>query len=119
MGLIAKIIDRHPQMKATCTKTANADGVIYTWSDGRPRQDFKWAEVSEIRTYKVDCFAYDDICLSFNVDGLWFEVSEQDDIFRTVVEIVEQRFPGIPHDWYREVMLPAFETNDRVLWSAV
>ncbi|MEM6503985.1 MAG: hypothetical protein AAF711_00815 [Planctomycetota bacterium] len=118
MGLIAKIIDRHRHMKATCTKIVNSNGVIYTWSDGRPQQAFKWSEVSEIRTYKVDCFAYDDICLRFRIGDNWYEVSEQDDIFRSVVETVEQIFPGIPTNWYSEVMLPAFDTNDRLLWPA-
>ncbi|MEM7677894.1 MAG: hypothetical protein AAF449_18000 [Myxococcota bacterium] len=77
-----------------------------------------WSDVDEIRTYKVDCFAYDDICLGFRVGDYWYEVSEEDGIFRSVVETIEQRFLGIPSNWYREVMLPAFETNDRLLWLA-
>lgn len=118
MGLLSDIINRHRRIKATCTKALNDTGLTVTWSDGRPQQGFKWADVSEVRTYKVDCFAYDDICLAFIADGLWYEVSEQDDIFPSVMKIIEQRFPDIPEDWYAEVMLPAFKTNERVLWSA-
>lgn len=69
-------------------------------------------------TYKHDLFAYDDICLALKMpDDSWVEVSEEKPGFRLLVEEVERRYPEVPRDWLREVMVPAFARNYRVLWG--
>lgn len=118
MGLISKIIQRHRRLKAVRMTDVSTNEVTFRWSDHRPAVGFRWQEVSEIRTYKVDCLCYDDIRLVFSAGEFWYEVSEQDSAFVTVVAEMEQRFVGIPADWFTEVMMPPFETNDCVLWSA-
>lgn len=79
----------------------------------------RWSTVLAIATYKRDLFCHDDICLAFKLsDDCWFEVSEEDQGFQSLVEEVERRFPDVPRRWFHEVMFPAFATNYRVLWSA-
>ena len=38
------------------------------------------------------------------------------DGFIAMSDVMRQRFPAIPKDWYSEVMQPAFATNQRTLW---
>lgn len=86
----------------------------------------RWEEVREIRTYKIDLFSYDEICLCFEVAGvgttdggtLWIEVGESDQGFCLLTDHMERRFPAIPSDWYREVMCPAFAPCEAVLYRA-
>jgi hypothetical protein len=77
-----------------------------------------WSAVQEICTYKRDCFAYDEIRLSFRcAGGGWDEVSEQDDGFEELKKAMEANFPEIPKDWFGKVMLPPFATNMTTLWQ--
>lgn len=86
----------------------------------------RWEEVREIRTYKIDLFSYDEICLGFEVTGVgttegetqWIEVTESDQGFRSLAEEMKRRFPAIPSDWYSEVMFPAFAPCEAVLYRA-
>lgn len=79
-----------------------------------------WSTVRAIVTYKHDLFACDDICLAFKLaEGSWVEVSEDEPGFQSLVAEVERRYPEVPRDWYRVVMVPPFATNYRVLWGAV
>ena len=86
----------------------------------------RWEEVREIRTYKIDLFSYDEICLCFEVAGvgtteggtLWIEVGESDQGFRLLADQMERRFPAVPSDWYSEVMCPAFAACEAVLYRA-
>lgn len=86
----------------------------------------RWEEVREIRTYKIDLFSYDEICLCFEVAGvgttddgtLWIEVTESEQGFRSLAEEMKRRFPAIPSDWYSEVMFPAFAPCEAVLYRA-
>ena len=75
-----------------------------------------WSSVIAIAAYKWDLFAYDEICLAFRLnDDTCIEVPENQPDFRDLVEAVQQRFPTVPEEWYREIMLPAFATNYRLL----
>jgi hypothetical protein len=80
----------------------------------------RWPDVREIVTFKRDLFSYDEICLAFRVgDGEeWVELWESDRGFRDVCEQLGQRFPGVPADWYRTVMLPAFKPCERTLYRS-
>ena len=78
--------------------------------------DFAWDRVDEIRCYKVDCFAYDEICISFLVGNKRVECSEGMIGFSDLIHEIGAHFKGMPCDWYNTVMLPPFETNERVLW---
>ena len=91
--------------------SANNDGFVHHG------QATAWSEVVAIATYKDDLFAYDEIWLAFKMpSGFWVEVSEQEEGFGAFAEEVERRF-SLPNGWYREVMLPAFARNERVVWG--
>lgn len=77
----------------------------------------RWDSVRAIRMYKRDLFSYDMICLGFQLnDKSWVEVWERSDGFLEVGERMREVFPGISAEWYSEVMLPAFATNDTLLY---
>jgi hypothetical protein len=78
---------------------------------------FQWPDVDEIRTYKRDLFTTDMICLAFLVADRWIEISEDDDGFTALTEMMAAKFPAIPVDWYAEVMQPTFAMNERTLWK--
>jgi len=76
-----------------------------------------WSDVRAIATYKADLLTYDDIRLAFEIDSdRSLAISEEDPAFQKFVTAIEQRFPGIPADWFENVMKPAFKENYRVLW---
>lgn len=78
----------------------------------------RWADVRAIRTYKLDFWGYDMICLAFEIgEHRWAEIWEGMVDFMDIAEDMQTRFSGIPADWYREVMLPAFAPNERMLWQ--
>lgn len=77
----------------------------------------RWDDVDEVRTYKRDFFAFDSICLAFHTQDGWFECCEEDGHFEDLFAALKEHFPGVPASWYDEVMLPAFETNERTLWK--
>lgn len=84
----------------------------------------RWDDVREIWTYKIDLFSYDEICLSFRFadagttpgEGRWVEVTETDSGFSPFCKWMERRFPTIPPKWYSDVVVPAFEPCEAVLY---
>jgi hypothetical protein len=82
--------------------------------------EVRWSEVSRIETYKLDLVTTDCICLSFEFrDGRPpVQISEEWAGFADLFQPMSLAFPSILRDWYFEVMLPAFETNHRVLYEA-
>lgn len=76
-----------------------------------------WSDIRAIRTYKIDVFAYDVICLSFQVAAdHWVEIGESFIGAGELFEQVSRRFPLVDADWYQHVMFPAFAPNDALLW---
>ena len=78
---------------------------------------FRWDDIVEIQTYKIDLLIYDDICLAFKAAGWWYEISESDIGFSQLTRAMQERFPSIDPQWYFTVMLPAFAPNRRTLWK--
>jgi len=73
-----------------------------------------------MQTYKVDLLTTDCICLLFEFrDGRpSVQVSEEWQGFADLFEPLSAAFPSIPANWHMEVMTPAFETKQRVLYEA-
>ena len=80
----------------------------------------RWPEVVKVETYKLDLITTDCICLLFERrDGAApVEVSEELMGFAGLFGPLLSAFPSISEDWYAEVMKPAFERNQRVLYEA-
>ncbi len=92
------------------------DGVGVVLHDGSALPRFRWAEVAEIRTFKLDLGTVDDIRLQFRTADSWEEFSEDLRGFGCLSDKMMEQFPEIPRDWYMAVMQPPFATNERVLF---
>jgi hypothetical protein len=83
----------------------------------RQRWRVDWSEIVAIRTFKRDLFTFDMVCLEFKTaSGEYCEAWEDMVGFTEFTERMQAEFPTVPQNWYGEVMLPAFATNQRVLW---
>jgi hypothetical protein len=80
----------------------------------------RWADVAKIQTYKLDLLTTDCICLLFESRSGQppVQVSEEWKGFSDLLNPLTAAFPSIPQNWYMEVMTPAFETKQTVLYDA-
>src|SRR5262245_37147535 len=93
-----------------------ANGIYVESSDSRAHRIIRWDDIDEIHAFKLDLGTIDEIRLAIHDSSGWHELSEQDHGFMDVVAELQHRIPSIHELWYLEVMLPAFERNQRVLW---
>jgi len=87
---------------------------------GQVVASLRWSDVRKIITYKYDLFSTDEICVGFLTAPdaeAWFEISEEWPGFLAAVEKMEELFPSIPENWYRDVMVPVFARKETVLWE--
>jgi hypothetical protein len=78
----------------------------------------RWDEITRIRTYKVDLLTTDCICLLFERrPAPALQVSEEWNGFVDLMDVLRERFPDIPADWYEAVMQPPFERNEATLFE--
>lgn len=77
-----------------------------------------WSDVREIIAFKEDLFSYDEICVGFRVkdEDAYRIVTEEYLDFDDLLRELRYRFPGIPIDWFADVVFPAFAPNGTVLW---
>lgn len=80
----------------------------------------RWADVAKIQTYKLDLLTTDCICLPFELRSGHppVQVPEEWKGFADLFGPLAAAFPSIPKDWYVNVMTPAFETRQTVLYDA-
>ncbi len=80
----------------------------------------RWADVAKIQTYKLDLLTTDCICLRFELRSGHppVQVSEEWKGFADLLGPLSAAFPSIPQNWYMDVMTPAFETKQTVLYDA-
>lgn len=88
--------------------------------NGREDCRFRWADVSKMVTYKCDLVTTDLICLEFAVHekpGVVYAIHEEMEGFDQLRDFLSGYFPSIPPDWWREVLLPPFAPNYRILYE--
>ena len=80
----------------------------------------RWSQVKRIQTYKVDLLTTDCICLLFEFcDGKPpVQVSEEWQGFSELITPMSMGFPSISKTWYLEVMSPAFERKQKILYES-
>ena len=80
----------------------------------------RWADVAKVQTYKLDLLTTDYICLLFESRSGQppVQVSEEWKGFSDLFGPLTAAFPSIPQNWYMDVMTPAFETKQTVLYDA-
>lgn len=86
---------------------------------GTVKRRVAWAAVVEIAAFKRDLFTFDEICLGFRSEGSdhFQAAGEQDMDFDLLRKEVVRRFPGVPPDWFYDVMIPAFEEKWTTIWQ--
>ncbi|MES2352794.1 MAG: hypothetical protein V4568_00095 [Pseudomonadota bacterium] len=80
----------------------------------------RWNEVERIQAYKVDLLTTDCICLlfEFRVGKTSIQVSEEWQGFAELFTPMSASFPSIPPNWYLDVMTPAFERKQTILYAS-
>ena len=108
-------------MKTPCTKRICLldDRFEIVDAQGGGRTTVKWSEVEIIVAFKRDYFAYDCLCVDFQLsDGIHVEADEQMDNFIELMEEAPKRCNGCVtlDGWYSSIVVPAFETKMTVLY---
>jgi hypothetical protein len=98
-------------------------GLTATWFqvDGTEvRTAAQWNEIKRVIAYKVDCWAYDLICISFGTAEGAFEVNEEMEGWEGLTEALPVYLPGALErsEWWDEILLPPFAANGTTLFSA-
>jgi len=76
----------------------------------------RWDEIAKISAYKLDLLTTDEIRLVFvSHNGSSMEISEENEGFPELFEMLEGRIPGFVDGW-GSVMKPAFARNETVLF---
>jgi hypothetical protein len=118
MGFLSRISSMFAAAKPRAPEEPAAD--IELTEDGFTlgARSIRWSAVSRIKTYKIEFFSIDCICLLFELDGEPpLEVTEESNGFSGFMDELIERFPTIPPDWYGTVMQPPFERNEAVLYA--
>lgn len=98
-----------------------ADDDGFSWSIMKSEKllvNVRWSDVLSVTAFKHDLLTYDNICLAFETADGWVEVHEEMQGYDELIEAAERHLPSFPVrlEWYGDVMLPPFETCERVLW---
>ena len=89
----------------------------------RPPVKLSWAEVCEVRAFKMDLISRDLVCLSIihaGPDGQptrSMQLHEDMPGWYTLLEELAVNLPGCRQEWWAEVAFPAFATNERVIFK--
>jgi hypothetical protein len=78
-----------------------------------------WHSVRALRSWKIDCWSYDLVCLGIDLDGPESTVVVNEDMqgWKELCDAIRSAFDGIDEAWPNSVAFPAFETNYTVLWE--
>jgi hypothetical protein len=80
---------------------------------------FAMSDLREIVGWKDDLWSVDSVCCGFRLgaDAHYLWCAEEDEGWKEMQRVLEERF-GITHaDWWDRVTFPAFETNWTSLWG--
>ena len=79
----------------------------------------RWDQVDRITTFKLDLLTTDCICLLFEgrFDVSPYQIHEEMVGYDQIFEPLRDAFPSISDSWYFDVMTPAFETKETILFD--
>jgi hypothetical protein len=80
----------------------------------------RWIDVERVEAFKRDLITIDQVCVGMLfADDWWIQVDEDIEGFYDFIGALPRHLHGClpPDRWWREVDLPAFETNRMVLWD--
>lgn len=76
-----------------------------------------WEEIETAFGYKVDCLAFDEICLDIFTKGILITISESTPGWEKFNNMLANNIPTIPPDWIIPVIAPASATNMTLLFD--
>lgn len=83
---------------------------------GETRWSVEWNQICAITAFKRDELTTDSLTIEFLVEnGTRYEVSEDVQGYSELERVLGVYFP-LPHDWRRDVLLPAFRENRTVIY---
>lgn len=115
IDVMTRVFDRRGDARGV-EVVADDEGVRVVVGGGLGRLRFRWRDVAEIRTFKVDLGTTDDVRLAFRARGVWHEFSEDWEGFMQLTQKMAEVFPTVAEDWYAVVMFPPFAANETVLY---
>jgi hypothetical protein len=100
----------------------NSDGVTYSsWINSELEYErlIPWTKIEKIAAFKRDLYTVDLMCIAFETSDFVYEINEEMVSWAAFVTAIATHLPGClkVEEWYQAVMLPAFETNQTVLYS--
>jgi hypothetical protein len=80
---------------------------------GLKKKELLWKDVKKVLVCKRDLFAYDQICLYFELSDSGVEINENMEEWTELINSLPEYLPGCKNvdDWWSEVVYPAFKTN--------
>lgn len=92
------------------------DGMVLV--DGESMWRISWAAIRRITARKYDLLTTDALGLAISLaDGRTYDVTEDVEGYGDLLREMYRRFPEISPGWEREITIPAFQTNERVIYS--
>lgn len=92
------------------------DGIVLV--DGRSIWRLSWAAISRVTARKYDLLTTDALGLAITMaDGRTYDVTEDVEGYGDLLQEMHRRFPEISPGWEKEVMIPAFQANERIIYN--
>ena len=105
------------------TCSVNPGGVYLKWltleGESGDRR-FGWEDIASVVAYKCDICMYDMICIICTLNnGFNFEFNEEMPCWQSLVDALPRYLSGCPpfSEWWNPVAVPAFATNERILFQ--
>lgn len=80
-------------------------------------RSIKWSAIERITAYKRDLMTYDLVCMDITYDNRMLTIHEEQPGWYQFIRKTKIVFPEIPESWDVDIVLPAFETNWKVLYQ--
>lgn len=81
-------------------------------------ENYKWTEIKTVYGYKIDLYAYDEICVDvFTIDKKKFTITESTSGWFQFISRLSENIKSIEIDWYVKISTPVFEKNLTLLYE--
>jgi hypothetical protein len=95
--------------------------IVTAWhaNGSESKTELKWNEVNGVVAYKRDYLTVDLICMGFTTPDGAFEVNEEMDGWKALIDAVPRLLAGTTskEEWWDKVVQPPFAANPTTLFS--
>jgi hypothetical protein len=96
------------------------DEAVSVYRDGSDAPVWRvcWADVTEVAAWKIDAWAFDELCIGFRPAGAddYFYCDEHQPGWDTLLEKLDRLFGLKADDCWSAVAFPPFEEKFTLLW---